>query len=128
MQYQVKNFMYLQNMYVYEDDSLQDAERIMNKGKMNKIFVLNSFDEICGNITQNDIDFIKSKQTKPLATIKAKELVLSDKKPINVYPQNNIAEVLNTMKQLNLEYLPVCESPNNKKLIGFINSHIHFSV
>ena len=128
MQYQVKNFMYLQNMFVYEDDSLQITEKAMKTNNISKIFVLNSLDEICGNITQNDIDFIKSKQTKPLAAIKAKEAVLSAKKPINVYPQNNIAEVLNTMKQLNLEYLPVCESPNNKKLIGFIKSHIHFSV
>lgn len=126
MQYQVKNFMYSQNMYVYEDTSLQNTEDAMKANNVNKICVLDSFDEISGIIFQKDIDFIKKRHPSLINSFKAKDLISPYSAPINVYPQNNIGEVLNTMKKLNLECLPVCKSPDKKQLIGFINAHIHF--
>ena len=52
-------------------------------------------------IFKNNLGFVLS--VKINAQFKAKDLISPYSAPINVYPQNNIGEVLNTMKKLNLE-------------------------
>ena len=39
---------------------------------------------------------------------------------IVAYPQNSISVIANIMKEVNLQSIPVLESPWNKKIIGII--------
>ncbi len=39
---------------------------------------------------------------------------------IAAYPQNSVSVIANIMKEVNLQSMPVFESPWNKKIIGII--------
>ena len=122
MFYSVEDFMYLPNLYVKPEDSLQTAFSVMLQYETKEIFVINDINEIIGTINKHSL--VKA-NTDNSNTLTVKDIFEHKIRFISVYPQNNMAEVRHTMKMLNLKYLPVCKSPLDKRLLGFVKNECH---
>lgn len=118
MAYQVKNFMYLPNLYVKEDESLCKIEKIMRDYETDRVFVIDEKYALKGFITSGMLKKLKISG----ATLKEKNFNGNSLKIISAYPQNNMAEVLKIMQKMGIKYLPVCKSPHEKKLVGFVKN------
>ena len=122
MAYQVKNFMYLPNLYVKIGEKITRIENIMRNYKTDRVFVVDDENLIKGFVTKDMIDNIKQFSLKRLQFLKKETPIGEIAGIIQVYPGNNMAEALKIMQTMNMKYLPVCKSPYEKKLIGFIKN------
>ncbi len=96
----------------------------MEKYNTDKVFVTDNKANIKGCITaQMLLNFKSSTPASEYNKYSVEDVLEEGICFISVYPQNNIIEVLNTMKELNIKYLPVCKSPTDKKLLGFIKNN-----
>ena len=116
MSYQVKNFMYLPNLYVKTGDNLNVVETVMSDYNTDKVFIVDGNKKICGFISRDLICELKRLKRAKIEQFKVEELAQKDVHFISVYPQNNVAEALKIMQALNIKYLPVCKSLEDRKI------------
>ncbi len=124
MPYQVKNFMSNPYAYVTVDDTLDRAIEKMSRLNTQKITVTDEENFIYAIIAKSDLyKFIGSKaDSKKFRNVKIKDVIDENKYSVIVYPQNDLSSAISIMKDMEINYLPVGESPWEKKLIGFVSA------
>lgn len=120
----VYNYMRLSSVFIYEDDTLYNAVKAMEKFSVDKISIIKKDFSISGSIDSRRIDIIlKTKfdndieQTKD---VKIKDIALKNSYPIVLYPQMKVTSAYSAMRCLDIKCLPVVDAPWEKKIIGFL--------
>lgn len=117
----IKKFIRNLKIYVNVNDSLAE---VLNKHISNNLSVVFIVDEddstLIGTIDGNQLDEIKTFNKATLNAVKVKDYIGHYDIPIVVYPNMSNVEALEIMEQFQIEYLPVLNSPWNKRLAGFV--------
>ena len=90
----------------------------MRDYETDRVFVVDEKYSLKGFVTSGMLENLKTSGT----TLKEKNFNSNSIKIISAYPQNNMAEVMEIMQKMDIKYLPVCKSPHEKKLVGFVKN------
>lgn len=120
----VYNYMRLSPLFLYEEDTLFNAIKAMERFNINKISIIKNDFSIVGEIDNRKISkLIKLKFQNNIEStkeIKIKNILKDSDFPIVLYPKMKITNAYSAMKCLDIKCLPVVDAPWEKKIVGFL--------
>lgn len=120
----VYNYMRLSPVFIYEDDTLFNAIKAMEKFSIDRISIIKKDFSIIGNIDNTRIkEILKTKFQNDISLVKdekIKDIVTKSNFPVVLYPKMKISSAYSAMKCLKIKCLPVVSAPWEKKIIGFL--------
>lgn len=122
---QIRDLMRLSSNFVNENNTLFEALELIKKTGLNSILVVKEDFSILGNIDKDSIlKIVKQELNNNIAEIKKiklSELKIEYSLPVVLYPKMEVNETFSIMSHFSKKFLPVVNSPWDKKIIGFIH-------
>lgn len=104
--------------FVYDDDSIQKATRLLMNSKADLLVVLNKNKEMVGILTHSNLRGANELQNINDVTVKVKDVVQRNVKSITV--NDNLEDAMRLFSFFNVKTLPVVHPDNFKRVVGIL--------
>lgn len=122
---QVKDLMRISASFVNKTNTFFDAFESIKRSGLGEVLVVEQDFSIVGNIGKDSVKkALKIHLNDSIAEmkkVKLSELDIEYSFPVVLYPKMDINEAYSLMKYMSKKFLPVVNSPWDKKLIGFLS-------
>lgn len=119
----VSYYMRLSPLIIDEDDTLLKAMRLMRKYSVNTLSIVKNDNSLIGYIDKDKVRHaIKAhiKTPSKIRNIKVRDIFKKYRYPVIIYPGMELINAYAVMKCLNLKFMPVVDTPWEKKVVGFL--------
>jgi predicted transcriptional regulator len=120
----VSEHMRLSSVFVYEDDSIFNAIKVMKDFNVDKLSIIKKDFSVKGCVDEKKIHKIMKNKNiddvEKTKNITIKRAISSLNSLITLYPKMKISCAYSAMQCLNARGLPVINNPWEKKIIGFL--------
>lgn len=118
----IKPFVKFSPVFIQEKATLDEVLELMRDSGIDKLTILKEDFTVVGLISKKEIfKFITSKRkTIDFKQAKIEDVVKSSKGTILIYPGTKVSDAYSLMKTIKMDFLPVVNTPWEKKLVGFL--------